>query len=141
MASLPLPRGTWLLLLGICLVLLPGKAAAFGAGNIPSIAQVCEKYLRELRFSRLTLCPRSKDTTGAMEVCRLPLPSYPANIDVCFVDIEDMLASVAFLQGKKWTSMLIKRTYFGNWLRDYSQAVDVGSLKGVNAATVRILVS
>lgn len=36
--------------------------------------------------------------------------------------------------------MLIKRTYFGNWLRDYSQAVDVGSLKGVNAETIRILV-
>jgi hypothetical protein len=36
--------------------------------------------------------------------------------------------------------MLVKRTYFGNWLRDYSQAVDVGSLKGVNAATIRILV-
>ena len=51
-----------------------------------------------------------------------------------------MLASIAFLQGKKWSSMLIKRTYFGNWLRDYSQAVDVGSLKGVNAATIRILV-
>jgi uncharacterized membrane protein YbaN (DUF454 family) len=58
-----------------------------------------------------------------------------------WLDIEDMLASIAFLHGKKWTSMLIKRTYFGNWLRDYSQAVDVGSLKGVNAATVRILVS
>jgi uncharacterized membrane protein YbaN (DUF454 family) len=51
-----------------------------------------------------------------------------------------MLTTVAFLNGKKWTSMLIKRTYFGNWLRDYSQAVDVGSLKGVNAATIRILV-
>ena len=37
--------------------------------------------------------------------------------------------------------MLIKRTYFGNWLRDYSQAVDVGSLKGANAATIRILVN
>lgn len=36
--------------------------------------------------------------------------------------------------------MLIKRVYFGNWLRDYSQAVDIGSLKGVNAATIRILV-
>ena len=51
-----------------------------------------------------------------------------------------MLSTVAFLNGKKWTSMLIKQTYFGNWLRDYSQAVDVGSLKGVNAATIRILV-
>lgn len=51
-----------------------------------------------------------------------------------------MLTSIAFLHGKKWTSMLVKRTYFGNWLRDYSQAVDVGSLKGVNAPTIRILV-
>ncbi len=58
-----------------------------------------------------------------------------------WLDIEDMLESIAFLHGKKWTSMLIKRCYFGNWLRDYSQAVDVGSLKGVNAATIRILVS
>lgn len=61
------------------------------------------------------------------------------NIDF-FTDIEDMLQTIAFLNGKKWSSMLIKRTYFGNWLRDYSQAVDVGSLKGVNAATIRILV-
>lgn len=51
-----------------------------------------------------------------------------------------MLATIAFLRGKKWTSMLVKRTYFGNWLRDYSQAVDVGSLKGANAATIRVLV-
>lgn len=56
-------------------------------------------------------------------------------------DIEDILETIAFLHGKKWTSMLIKRVYFGNWLRDYSQAVDLGSLKSVNAATIRILVS
>lgn len=37
--------------------------------------------------------------------------------------------------------MMVKRVYFGNWLRDYSQAVDVGSLKGVSAPTIRILVS
>ncbi|TEA03240.1 hypothetical protein C8034_v002076 [Colletotrichum sidae] len=51
-----------------------------------------------------------------------------------------MLKTIAFLKGKKWTSMLVSRVYFGNWLRDYSQAVDVGSLKGVNAPTIRILV-
>jgi hypothetical protein len=55
-------------------------------------------------------------------------------------DIEDMLKTVAFLRGHKWTSMMIKRVYFGNWLRDYSQAVDVGTLKGVQAGTIRILV-
>ncbi|KAI9821824.1 MAG: hypothetical protein M1827_002406 [Pycnora praestabilis] len=55
-------------------------------------------------------------------------------------DIEDMLKTVAFLKGHKWTSMMVKRAYFGNWLRDYSQAVDVGTLKGVQSGTIRILV-
>jgi hypothetical protein len=55
-------------------------------------------------------------------------------------DIEDMLSKVAFLRGHKWTSMMIKRVYFGNWLRDYSQAVDVGTLKGVQSASIRIIV-
>ncbi|MCJ1231937.1 hypothetical protein MMC12_008616, partial [Toensbergia leucococca] len=55
-------------------------------------------------------------------------------------DIEDMLKTVAFIKGHKWTSMMIKRVYFGNWLRDYSQAVDVGTLKGVQSGTIRILV-
>ncbi|KAK6610976.1 heterokaryon incompatibility protein Het-C [Botrytis cinerea] len=78
-------------------------AAAFGAGNIPSIANIEGKNFRH-------------------------------------GDIEDMLKTVAFIKGHKWTSMMIKRVYFGNWLRDYSQAVDVGSLKGVSAPTIRILV-
>ncbi|KAI9778394.1 MAG: hypothetical protein M1816_004116 [Peltula sp. TS41687] len=55
-------------------------------------------------------------------------------------DIEDLLKTVAFLHGHKWTSLMIKRVYFGNWLRDYSQALDVGTLKGVQAETIRILV-
>ncbi len=51
-----------------------------------------------------------------------------------------MLKTVAFIKGHKWTSMMIKRVYFGNWLRDYSQAVDVGTLKGIQSGTIRILV-
>jgi hypothetical protein len=82
---------------------LPAPAAAFGAGNIPSIAEIEGKNFRH-------------------------------------GDIEDMLKTIAFIKGHKWTSIMIKRVYFGNWLRDYSQAVDVGSLKGVSAPTIRILV-
>lgn len=51
-----------------------------------------------------------------------------------------MLTTVAFIKGHKWTNAMIKRVYFGNWLRDYSQAVDVGSLKGVKKDTIRTLV-
>jgi Heterokaryon incompatibility protein Het-C len=55
-------------------------------------------------------------------------------------DIEDMLANIAFIHGKKWSSKMIKRVYFGNWLRDYSQAIDVGSLKGVQKDAIRIII-
>ncbi|KAK3320728.1 heterokaryon incompatibility protein Het-C-domain-containing protein [Cercophora scortea] len=103
MAGLNMGSGSMLLIFALVLVVLPGKAAAFGAGNIPSIAQVEGHNWRH-------------------------------------GDIEDILKTLAFLHGKKWTTMMVSRTYFGNWLRDYSQAVDVGSLKGVNAATIRILV-
>ncbi|KAL3467915.1 heterokaryon incompatibility protein Het-C-domain-containing protein [Aspergillus heterothallicus] len=55
-------------------------------------------------------------------------------------DIEDVLKTIAFIKGHKWTSNMVKRVYFGNWLRDYSQAMDVGTLKGLPADTIRILV-
>lgn len=55
-------------------------------------------------------------------------------------DIEDMLKTIAFIKHHKWTGMMIKRVYFGNWLRDYSQAMDVGTLKKTQAETIRILV-
>ncbi|KAB5585462.1 heterokaryon incompatibility Het-C [Coniochaeta sp. 2T2.1] len=103
MAGFRIGWGTTLLVFAIILVVAPSGAHAFGAGNIPSIAQVEGHNWRH-------------------------------------GDIEDVLQTLAFLHGKKWTSMMISRTYFGNWLRDYSQAIDVGSLKGVNAATIRILV-
>lgn len=35
---------------------------------------------------------------------------------------------------------MIRRVYFGNWLRDYSQALDVGTLKSVPKDTIRCLV-
>ncbi|KAK5662841.1 hypothetical protein OQA88_6252 [Cercophora sp. LCS_1] len=103
MAGFRMSGGSMLLVFAIILIVLPGRAAAFGAGNIPSIAQVEGHNWRH-------------------------------------GDIEDMLKELVFLHGKKWSSMNVGRVYFGNWLRDYSQAVDVGSLKGVNAATIRILV-
>lgn len=33
-------------------------------------------------------------------------------------DIEDMLKTIAFIADHKWTSTMVKRVYFGNWLRD-----------------------
>ena len=58
-------------------------------------------------------------------------------------DIEDALLGIsmaAVAGGKRFNSMHVKKVYFGNWLRDYSQALDVGSLKYVEGPTIRLLV-
>jgi hypothetical protein len=56
-------------------------------------------------------------------------------------DIEDTLLNLFMSRssGKKFSKMDVKRVYFGNWLRDYSQALDVGGLKMVSAEAIRIL--
>jgi hypothetical protein len=40
-------------------------------------------------------------------------------------DIEDVLLTLLASSNKKFSKLDVKRVYFGNWLRDYSQAVDV----------------
>ncbi|CAK3932917.1 Hypothetical predicted protein [Lecanosticta acicola] len=57
-------------------------------------------------------------------------------------DIEDTLLTILTARafgGKKFSKLDVKRTYFGNWLRDYSQAVDVGTVKYVSAEAIRLL--
>ncbi|KIV95756.1 hypothetical protein PV10_03372 [Exophiala mesophila] len=57
-------------------------------------------------------------------------------------DLEDTLLSIVSaraMSGKKFSKLDVKRVYFGNWLRDYSQAVDVGTVKYVSAEAIRIL--
>lgn len=57
-------------------------------------------------------------------------------------DIEDVLLTLLTsraMGGKKFSKLDVKRVYFGNWLRDYSQAVDVGTVKYVSAEAIRLL--
>ena len=57
-------------------------------------------------------------------------------------DIEDTLLNILMSRaagGKKFGKLDVKRVYFGNWLRDYSQAVDVGTVKYVSAAAIVLL--
>ncbi|KAM5477869.1 hypothetical protein McanCB56680_006950 [Microsporum canis] len=58
-------------------------------------------------------------------------------------DIEDVLLTLYMARsagGRKFSKMDVTHVYFGNWLRDYSQAVDVGTVKHVSAEAVRILI-
>ncbi|KAH9470909.1 hypothetical protein Pst134EA_004820 [Puccinia striiformis f. sp. tritici] len=101
-----------LLIITIFLVFLTHETVAFGAGNIPSYAYLEDKAFRH-------------------------------------GDIEDVLSEIAkkagggFLGGigaKKFGGLNIKRVYFGNWLRDYSQAMDVAGLSKLARQTIINLV-
>ncbi|KZV99953.1 Het-C-domain-containing protein [Exidia glandulosa HHB12029] len=96
----------------LCVVLpaTPGSSVyAFGAGNIPSFAYLEGKAFRH-------------------------------------GDIEDILSELAkgagggiigsVLGKSKFGGLDIKRVYFGNWLRDYSQAVDIAGLKKLPLQTI-----
>ncbi|KOS18990.1 hypothetical protein ESCO_000546 [Escovopsis weberi] len=58
-------------------------------------------------------------------------------------DIEDALLSLATAHaikgGKLFNKLYVSRVYFGNWLRDYSQAIDVATLKAVSGEGIRLL--
>ncbi|KAL8673049.1 MAG: hypothetical protein Q9168_002511 [Polycauliona sp. 1 TL-2023] len=103
--SFPTPSLTFVLSCALLVAVLSSPVAAFGAGNIASIAKIEGQNWRH-------------------------------------GDIEDTLLNILMSRaagGKKFSKMDVKRVYFGNWLRDYSQAVDVGTVKYVSAEAIRIL--
>ncbi|KAJ4296460.1 hypothetical protein N0V90_006505 [Kalmusia sp. IMI 367209] len=95
------------------------------------------KYVLLIAIAVLVLLPAKAHAFGAGNIASI---SAVEGKNWRHGDIEDMLATVACLKGHKWKSMMIKRVYFGNWLRDYSQAVDVATLSKVQAETIRVLV-
>ncbi|KAK0533435.1 hypothetical protein OC842_002976 [Tilletia horrida] len=102
---------TTLLLAALLLVLVCLPAAeAFGAGNIPSFS-----FLEHSAFRH--------------------------------GDIEDILAELVkktggglLSRGTKFSGLDIKRVYFGNWLRDYSQAMDVAALQKLKPVSILSIV-
>ncbi|KAL9000193.1 MAG: hypothetical protein Q9169_001095 [Polycauliona sp. 2 TL-2023] len=103
--SFSTPSLTFVLSCALLVAVLSSPVAAFGAGNIASIAKIEGQNWRH-------------------------------------GDIEDTLLNILMSRaagGKKFSKMDVKRVYFGNWLRDYSQAVDVGTVKYVSAEAIRIL--
>ncbi|KAI8445126.1 heterokaryon incompatibility protein Het-C-domain-containing protein [Phakopsora pachyrhizi] len=103
---------TLLIILIIVLFVLVDQSVGFGAGNIPSYAYLEDKAFRH-------------------------------------GDIEDVLSELAKKAGggilgglttKKFGGLDIKRVYFGNWLRDYSQAMDVAGLSKLARQTIINLV-
>ncbi|KDQ09037.1 hypothetical protein BOTBODRAFT_537784 [Botryobasidium botryosum FD-172 SS1] len=100
-----------LLVLVILCICLPGnEVAAFGAGNIPSFAYLEGKAFRH------------------------------GDIEDVLTELAKKVGSGLLNRGAKFKGLDIKRVYFGNWLRDYSQAVDVAALQKMPLQSIMNLV-
>lgn len=90
------------LLTAAIILLLASPAHAFGAGNIASIAKI-----EGLNCTNSTPKLRIANTSAGRHG-----------------DIEDTLLNIFMSRaagGKKFDKMMVKRVYFGNWLRDYCE--------------------
>ncbi|KAI0356056.1 Het-C-domain-containing protein [Trametes cingulata] len=104
----------YILLLLLCILILcisPEGVYAFGAGNIPSFAFLEGKAFRHGDIED-TLGEVAKKAGGFA------------------------LGALIGKGGSKFGGLDIKRVYFGNWLRDYSQAVDVAGLQKLQLQTI-----
>ncbi|KAI0819917.1 Het-C-domain-containing protein [Trametes gibbosa] len=109
-----MPDHAYLLLLALCVVIfcVPSEGVyAFGAGNIPSFAFLEGKAFRHGDI---------EDTLG----------------DVAKKAGGFALGALIGKGGSKFGGLDIKRVYFGNWLRDYSQAIDVAGLQKLQIQTI-----
>ncbi|KAG5645343.1 hypothetical protein DXG03_006405 [Asterophora parasitica] len=113
-----LNTNTTLLLLTVLIVLLPVETYAFGAGDIPAFAYLNSKAFRHGDIESV-LQNLVKDATVAGGL-------------------------LGFLQRSnrpKFSRSDVKKVYFGNWLRDYSQALDIAGLNKLTAETLVLIVS
>ncbi|KAJ7269830.1 heterokaryon incompatibility protein HET-C [Mycena rebaudengoi] len=104
---------TLLFLLVLFFVCLSGSGVyAFGAGNIPSFAYMEGRAFRHGDIEDALAELLKRGSSGGFALA-------------------SMLS-----KGSKFGGLDIKRVYFGNWLRDYSQAVDIATLKKVPMQTI-----
>ncbi|KAI0830771.1 heterokaryon incompatibility protein Het-C-domain-containing protein [Trametes gibbosa] len=119
---------TTLLVLAVILVLLPSETYAFGAGDIPDFAYLNGKAFRHGDIEDiLTELVKSVGHAGG----------GGGLLGIA----QSVLGAATGSSGAKFTKEDVKRVYFGNWLRDYSQAMDIAGLSKLSADTLVLIVS
>ncbi|KAH8117108.1 heterokaryon incompatibility Het-C [Phellopilus nigrolimitatus] len=123
----------WLLALVLLLALLPHGAHAFGAGSIPGYAFLHGRAFRH----------------GDIEAVLAALAKSPHRHAGGGGGLRALLATLfarglaAVLRGRAaptFSKADVRRVYFGNWLRDYSQAMDVAGLSKMAPDTLLLVV-
>ncbi|KAI0718880.1 heterokaryon incompatibility protein Het-C-domain-containing protein [Cerioporus squamosus] len=120
---------TTLLVLTVLLVLLPSETYAFGAGDIPDFA-----YLNGKAF-------RHGDIENILSELAKSVGHAGGGGGLLGLAQSVLSAAASGGGGATFSKEDVKRVYFGNWLRDYSQAMDIAGLSKLSADTLVLIVS
>ncbi|EAU92260.1 heterokaryon incompatibility protein HET-C [Coprinopsis cinerea okayama7 len=125
MAFTPSLTTTFLIVATVC-ILLP-RAHAFGAGDIPDFAYLNDKAFRHGDIE--SVLENLAKTAGRAAIGGGNLLAFASSV-------------VSAATGpRKFNKNDIKKVYFGNWLRDYSQCMDIAGLSKLSAETLVLVVS
>ncbi|THH02345.1 hypothetical protein EW026_g505 [Hermanssonia centrifuga] len=117
---------TILFLVLTVLVVLPTETYAFGAGEIPDFAYLNDKAFRHGDIENI--------------LAELAKTAGHAAASGGLLSLAQSVFSAAS-GGSKFSHEDVKRVYFGNWLRDYSQAMDIAGLSKLTSDTLVLIVS
>ncbi|CAE6412941.1 unnamed protein product [Rhizoctonia solani] len=119
---------TTFLVVALLCALVP-NVAAFGAGDIPDYAYLNDKAFRHGDIESI-LSQLSKNVGSS---------GFGGGVAGILVGVAK--AALRGGKGDRFTSLDVKRVYFGNWLRDYSQAMDIAGLSKLTAQSLITVVS
>ncbi|KAG8965531.1 hypothetical protein FRC03_000441 [Tulasnella sp. 419] len=119
----------YVLLFLLIIACLP-SVAAFGAGDIPDFAFLEGKAFRHGDIE--SILEELYKNTGKSG-------GFGGGLLGVAVGVASALATGG--RGQKFSKSDVKRVYFGNWLRDYSQAMDIAGLSKLTAQSLVTVVS
>jgi len=121
------PTASNLLFLIGFISLLPLQVSAFGAGDIPSFSYLENKAFRHGDIEEI-LTEVAKTAGGLATGGGI-------------LQMAQSVMAAAGGSGSKFSKGDVKKVYFGNWLRDYSQAMDIGGLTKLSSDTLVLIVA
>ncbi|KAF8514344.1 heterokaryon incompatibility protein Het-C-domain-containing protein [Hysterangium stoloniferum] len=115
------------LLHAVVILVLVDSAVCFGAGSIPNFTYLNDKAFRHGDIEEVLTTLVKNVHLGGSEGA---------------LGILMAVVTLGMAGGeRKFSKMDASRIYFGNWLRDYSQAMDIGGLTTFTAPTLMMIIS
>ncbi|KAK9898368.1 Het-C-domain-containing protein [Cystobasidium minutum MCA 4210] len=124
-----------ILFIALVALCMANGARAFGAGEIPDVSAMAKIAYRHGTIENVLEHIAKSATNNGPGAGRLI-----AGVAGALLSGNAGGLANAFKGGETFSGLDIKRVYFGNWLRDYSQAMDIAGLSKLSGDSILLVV-